>query len=441
MDEISDADTGMKIRIKNIVRHKNTVEYRRRIPADLQTYYDGKKWISRTLGRVEDRDLARIAEIADRKTDEEFSALRAREAKRIDEQPNIRHLAWFGRNVTAEYEETFFRLHARAGEICRTEGIGNALDRTIFEIASPAERALLEMKTRLSEALEADEQMKALKQDKHRRAGVEQLIEVVGDIGVEDLKREHIRKFIDARLEKGNGGKTIMRRITAIRAMVSRYYVERDLEPPTRLWQNWDIPNSTARKTDREPIKAPDAAKIDAHMRSLEEEGRFKPRHYAIYWLIRCSGLGISEACGLTREDVRLDAEIPHVVIRSNDLRGLKTEERPRLFPLVGEALRRAKDLPAKTFDAGSMGQKLNKLMKEAVPTLQARKETLYSFRHNMADALYAAGASEREAQYLLGHAETSSHQRYGASTPDMSRLQEVVASACVGLSCEDGFV
>ncbi|MDA9176295.1 hypothetical protein N9O95_04330 [Alphaproteobacteria bacterium] len=51
------------------------------------------------------------------------------------------------------------------------------------------------------------------------------------------------------------------------------------------------------------------------------------------------TGLRLSEALGLIKEDVILDGPVPHLVVRSHPWRRLKTSASARKVPLVGAAL------------------------------------------------------------------------------------------------------
>ena len=55
--------------------------------------------------------------------------------------------------------------------------------------------------------------------------------------------------------------------------------------------------------------------------------------------LISDTGMRLSEATGLARDDIVLDAHIPHVNVRSHPWRRLKTKGSERLVPLVGASL------------------------------------------------------------------------------------------------------
>ncbi|MDP6968861.1 MAG: integrase [Gammaproteobacteria bacterium] len=55
--------------------------------------------------------------------------------------------------------------------------------------------------------------------------------------------------------------------------------------------------------------------------------------------LISDTGTRLGEACGLKSKDIVLDDKIPHVTIRPNEARRLKTTASTRTIPLVGQAL------------------------------------------------------------------------------------------------------
>ena len=54
------------------------------------------------------------------------------------------------------------------------------------------------------------------------------------------------------------------------------------------------------------------------------------------------TGLRPSEAIGLELADIMTDAEIPHVHVRRNKVRALKTDHSERMIPLVGVSLNAA---------------------------------------------------------------------------------------------------
>lgn len=71
------------------------------------------------------------------------------------------------------------------------------------------------------------------------------------------------------------------------------------------------------------------------------------------------TGMRPVEAIGLELDDVILEHEVPHVHVRKNAVRGLKTDHSERLLPLLGVSLRAAEELVA----AGGWGKRSGKNM------------------------------------------------------------------------------
>jgi integrase len=56
--------------------------------------------------------------------------------------------------------------------------------------------------------------------------------------------------------------------------------------------------------------------------------------------LISDTGMRLAEVVGLMRKDIILNCDIPHVIIRPNEKRRLKTKQSERTVPLVGVSLK-----------------------------------------------------------------------------------------------------
>jgi len=162
--------------------------------------------------------------------------------------------------------------------------------------------------------------------------------------------------------------------------------------------------------TDRVPFNADHSALIDAHLAKEKVPAALA----RIIRTMKFTGAGPSEICGLELPDVILNAEVPHIWIRANAIRSLKTKSRERSIPLVGAALNamRAAVEAAKgpgvfyqvnTFDKTGPSTKLNALLRAAgIP--KSKRLSAYSFRHGVKQALVQAGAREDLARYLMGH-------------------------------------
>lgn len=142
------------------------------------------------------------------------------------------------------------------------------------------------------------------------------------------------------------------------------------------------------------------------------------------------TGARPSEIVGLLPHHIRLDTNVPHIVI-TNEGKKTKTRTSKRTIPLTGislEAMRRFPEgFPRYQFkDAVSAA--VNKFFREN-GLLETENHSLYSLRHSFEDRMLAAGIDERVRRDLMGHS-LGGRQRYGsgASLADASELLAKIA-------------
>ena len=127
----------------------------------------------------------------------------------------------------------------------------------------------------------------------------------------------------------------------------------------------------------------------------------------------------LSEAAGLAREDIVLDADIPHVIIRPHPWRRLKTKSSERILPLVGCALWATKSavealqhspylFPRYCNDKGckanSASAVLNKWLKQTI----GDGYVMHGFRHSMRDRLRAVNCPSEMIDQMGGWSKRS---------------------------------
>lgn len=133
---------------------------------------------------------------------------------------------------------------------------------------------------------------------------------------------------------------------------------------------------------------------------SLNEEAR------RVIYVCADTGLRPAEICNLTAETIRLDAAVPHVLVRPEG-RVLKTAQSEREMPLVGCALAAMKlqprGFPRYRDNTATLSALVNKVMGRhgMRPT---PRHSLYSFRHTFEDRLTAVEAPEKVIATLMGH-------------------------------------
>lgn len=155
------------------------------------------------------------------------------------------------------------------------------------------------------------------------------------------------------------------------------------------------------------------------------------------------TGCRTMEAGGLLVKDLKLDSSVPHIQIRYNLIRGLKTKNSVRDVPLVGGALDAMQDYVSKLEaepqnplfprygrDGGmdAISALLNGVIRKRMG-IKDQNLVAYSARHTMKDKLRALRASQDVQHRILGHGSQSQADGYGAGNP-LSHLQEVLIEA-----------
>ena len=141
--------------------------------------------------------------------------------------------------------------------------------------------------------------------------------------------------------------------------------------------------------------------------------------------LISDTGMRLSEAAGLATEDIVMDADIPHVIIRPHPWRRLKTKGSERTLPLVGcslwaaeRAVEAAQHSPYlfprycndKGCKANSASAALNKWLKQTI----GDGYVMHSLRHSMRDRLRAVQCPSEMIDQIGGWSKGSVGEGYG---------------------------
>jgi integrase len=248
----------------------------------------------------------------------------------------------------------------------------------------------------LSAALEVYLSLKGAGRPKTFEAGARRavgyLLEVTDDKPIDAYVRADANAFREYLRGRGLSSESIGRNLTSIRAIVNFVSKEEGLQPPLAF--SGVYLGEPTRKADRYVPTTTELRSLQARCRFSNDELRW------LLALISDTGLRLSEALGLSCEDVRLDTPHPCVVIEPKPWRRLKTADSERLVPLVGEALwaaQRAIDASHTTrlfpsycdgqnTKANSASAVLNKWLKVHV----SREVVVHSLRHAMRDRLRA---------------------------------------------------
>jgi len=221
--------------------------------------------------------------------------------------------------------------------------------------------------------------------------------------------------FRDYLLERGMSGSSVKRVIASVRAILNLAIRERGLSGPN-VFNGVFIPKDLDKRS-RPPISSGEIQRIQNECRSADDEPRW------LIALISDTGVRLSEACGLLCADIKLSDAIPHLVIRENPWRRLKTSSSNRDVPLVGAALwaaERIMEQPGQfafpkycsqaLCKANSASATLNKWLRPRV----SEDCVIHSFRHSLRDRLRAVECPPDIADAIGGWTTVGVGQGYG---------------------------
>jgi integrase len=251
------------------------------------------------------------------------------------------------------------------------------------------------------------------------KASIDAFVEVVGDLPMADLDRDHARRFYDHRLRRiapAEGRPTHSaslgnRRLGDLRVLYREFFRhlgEPDRRNPFDQLSFRERAAGRRRRRRRLPfstewivgrILAPGA------LSGLDAEAR------AILLVVADTGARPREICNLTAEAIHLDAEVPHIVIEPrddpDDPREIKTESSIRLVPLVGLALAAMRAHPAGFPRYKDKEDRLSATLDEYLEENGLRPSaahSVHSFRHSFEDRMKEAGIGDEMRRGLMGH-------------------------------------
>lgn len=219
------------------------------------------------------------------------------------------------------------------------------------------------------------------------------VIDVCGDKAINQYTKSNANRFRDDLIERKLAGSSITRILGTVRSVINFAASESGIDfnnPFSKLYYD-----RNAGVSDRQPVATEALHTLQRECMKQDDELRW------LVALISDTGMRLAEAAGLTRDDLRLDAPIPHMIVQEHPWRRLKTAGSNRKIPLVGASLWAAERIVTQTdaspfafpryttrglTNANSASAALNKWMKPFVP----EKTTVHSFRHSMRDRLRA---------------------------------------------------
>ncbi|SDR09353.1 Integrase [Rhizobiales bacterium GAS113] len=428
--------------------------YYRRIPRDVQKHYPGRTFRKLSLGT---RDMAmaiKKASLMARQDEGLWASLRTPDAQRLGLTTKETRDAAMGLLAELRLEPGSQLREYPDGHLTPIEQILDHIDRrpgtpsleaaiyendeaTIAKLVGPVEEEAMRLvredpgrpRRLLSDALDtylADHRKGTDKRfaDQAYRA-IGHVTTVIGDLPLDQYRREHARQVRDALLASGNKTATVRRRFTAIVAVFNKGLREFDMGERGNPFAKVDIGAEGADATTRQPFTTAELATIATACTQADDDIRH------IVAMLADTGARLAEIVGLRVEDVFSEAEIPHLLIQPHERLGrtLKTPASNRKVPLLGTALWGARSALEGLGCRGHHGgwlfpryaahgdikathasNTINKWLRE---TLKIDK-TSHSFRHAMRDRLRHEDVPKELQDAIGGWGTLSMGQGYG---------------------------
>ena len=395
--------TMARISVRYLQELNGELHYRRRVPEDVRTIFGKREW-KHALG------LAR---------GQEATAMK----------------------LVGQYNAAYSQLiaEARIQRLTAQSPVMMAAPRQVFQHVArmPAVTAVAETpKVKLSAAYAYDKETHGGQRDeKAFKTAVDSFIELTGDVDLVSLTPKDVQSWLNKCEAKGQRVTTVGRRINALRALVNRYFREHEIEKSNPFTKP-KLKSAGGSGSDRLPFHSSHLARID---RYFERAPRLTDEIRHVMALLKLTGARSLEIGGLDASDVLIDHEVPHVWLRNNSHRRLKTKGSERRVPLVGPALEAARQAKrtrpdGPLFSSGwhntnSMSQRLNKLIRRAgVP--KSERLVVYSFRHTLEEAMRSAGVPDHTQKRIMGHTDSSITGRYGAPAGILGELRDALKKA-----------
>jgi len=273
----------------------------------------------------------------------------------------------------------------------------------------------------LSDALDLYLRLKGKGKDKTfvrtANRNIEYIIKVLGNRAIKTYSTNDAGKFRDWLIEQGMSNSTVKRVFSSIRAIINLAINEfglNILNPFSKVY----LPSSSSVDINR-VIPREDLIKIQSICKKEDDELRW------IVALLSDSGMRLSEALGLTKEDINLNHSILHIRLIPHPWRGLKTKSSNRYIPLVKDSLWASlrvlehnndsnfafpRYTSLKGCNANSASAALNKWLKEKL----SKQYVIHGLRHSFRDRLRAIECPLEIIDQLGGWSFKSVGQGYG---------------------------
>ena len=277
----------------------------------------------------------------------------------------------------------------------------------------------------LSEALATYLKLKGEGKDKifYRGANrnIKYVIELLGDLPIDEYSSKDASKFRDNFLDKGLLISSVKRVFSSIRSIINLSITEEGISCINAFSKTYMPDNDNV--DIRKPIPTQHIKHIQSLCREYDDDLRW------LIALLSDTGMRLGEGVGLLKSDINIDCEIPHIKLVPHPWRRLKTKGSQRCIPLVGASLWACERILEYNNDsiyafprytsvsicnANSASAALNKWMKEKL----SESYVIHGFRHSMRDRLRAVECPSDIIDKIGGWITAGVGQSYGQGFP-----------------------
>jgi integrase len=240
-----------------------------------------------------------------------------------------------------------------------------------------------------------------------RKKAIRNFINICDDLPIEKIERRRLVKFKNWWVERveteGRSPNTVNKEIINLKNIIQSVALHYDLKKDfQKLFRKLTL------KERQEQLRKPfDSTFIKEEILHPDAFSDLNDEAKNIVFALINTGARPSEIIGLSQDDIRLDDEIPHIIIRPNEFRNLKTPQSTRVMPLLGCSLKALKKYPTGFLryrgKPDSFSSLVNKYFRNN-DLLPSKKHSLYSLRHGFQDRLTRSNVNDRMQAELMGH-------------------------------------
>ena len=277
----------------------------------------------------------------------------------------------------------------------------------------------------LSEALSTYLKLKGEGKDKTFIRGanrnIKYVIELLGDLPIDDYSSKDASKFRDYLLDRGLLISSVKRVFSSIRSIINLSISEEGINCINAFSKTY-MPEKNNVEI-RKPLPTKDIKHIQSLCVKKDDDLRW------LVALLSDTGMRLGEGVGLLKSDINLNCEIPHINLVPHPWRRLKTKGSQRCIPLIGASLWASRKILDNRNDsiyafprytsvsicnANSASAALNKWMKEKL----SDSYVIHGFRHSMRDRLRAVECPSDIIDKIGGWITAGVGQSYGQGFP-----------------------